>query len=526
MAGVTGGTEQESSRGAVSVLRSAGDLGRDMLAVDWSATPLGAPDTWPQSLTLVLRTMLGSRFSMWMGWGPELSFFCNDAYRHDTLGLKYPWALGKPASSVWQEIWDDIGPRIDSVLRTGRATWDEALMLYLQRSGFREETYHTFSYSALADDRGDVVGLFCVVAEETERVVGERRLGTLNAIASSLSGVQAAPDMERALQQALAEHTADLPFTLTYLRDDADGDVARLAGATGTVPLQPPTLSMAADEPWPLARAERDGRVVIDLQGRRSPADPGGPSTAVLVPLSGQGRDNASGVFIAGLSPHRPADDGYLAFVELVAGQIASAVASVRAYEDERRRAEQLAELDRAKTAFFTNVSHEFRTPLTLMLGPLRDALAEGDEAPPSVQQERIALAERNGKRLLALVNTLLDFNRLEAGRLEAVLEPPSTSPSPPGRFGATRARLPRRRARRPRRALPRRAGGSTPPRPRAPRGRGRAVGGAARCWSSTTTATCGRTSCGCSRAGIGCAPPRTALRPSTCCDRSGRTSS
>jgi GAF domain-containing protein len=421
---VTGGTEQEGARGAVSVLRSAGDLGRDMLAVDWSTTPLGSPDTWPQSLTLVLRTMLGSRFAMWMGWGPELSFFCNDAYRHDTLGLKYPWALGKPARSVWQEIWDDIGPRIDSVLSTGQATWDEALMLYLQRSGFREETYHTFSYSALADDQGDIVGLFCVVAEETERVVGERRIGTLNAVASSLAGVQGPREMEQALQGALAQRTADLPFTLTYLREHDDGDVARLASATGALPPQPSALSMAGDIPWPLAQAELDGRVVMELPGTLSPDDPGGPATAVLVPLSGQGRDRASGVFIAGLSPHRPPDDGYIAFVELVAGQIASAVASVRAYEDERMRAEQLAELDRAKTAFFTNVSHEFRTPLTLLLGPLRDALAEGDGAPPSVQLERIALAERNGKRLLALVNTLLDFNRLEAGRLEANLEP------------------------------------------------------------------------------------------------------
>ena len=423
MPAVTGGTEQESSRGAVSVLRSAGDLGRDMLAVDWSTTPLGSPDTWPQSLTFVLRTMLGSRFAMWMGWGPELSFFCNDAYRHDTLGLKYPWALGKPASVVWQEIWDDIGPRVDSVLRTGQATWDEALMLYLQRSGFREETYHTFSYSALADDRGDIVGLFCVVAEETERVVGERRIGTLNTIASSLSGAHAPRAMEQALQLALGQRTADLPFTLTYLREHDDDDAARLASATGRLPA-PARVSLSDDHPWPLARAEREGTVVMQLPEPPGGNDADAPTTAVLVPLAGQGRDRAAGVFIAGLSPNRPADVGYVAFVELVAGQIASAVASVRAYDDERRRAEQLAELDRAKTAFFTNVSHEFRTPLTLMLGPLRDALADDGDAPAALQRERIALAERNGKRLLALVNMLLDFNRLEAGRLEANLEP------------------------------------------------------------------------------------------------------
>ena len=94
--------------------RRSGDVGRNMLAVDWAATPLGPPESWPNSLQAAVRIVLSSRFSMWMAWGPELTFFCNDAYRRDTLGAKYPWALGKPASTVWSEIWDDIGPRIDT----------------------------------------------------------------------------------------------------------------------------------------------------------------------------------------------------------------------------------------------------------------------------------------------------------------------------------------------------------------------------------------------------------------------------
>ena len=112
---------------------------------------------------------------MWMAWGPELTFFCNDAYRRDTLGKKYPWALGRPAREVWAEIWPDIGPRIEAVMRTGEATWDEALLLFLERSGYAEETYHTFSYSPLADDDGAIAGMLCVVSEDTERVIGERR---------------------------------------------------------------------------------------------------------------------------------------------------------------------------------------------------------------------------------------------------------------------------------------------------------------------------------------------------------------
>src|SRR5690348_3294494 len=132
------------------------EVGADLAAVDWARTPLGPPEQWPQSLRTAVSILLSSRFSMWMAWGPELTFFCNAAYRRDTLGAKYPWALGRPASEVWAEIWKDIGPRIDTVMTTGEATWDEGLLLFLERSGYSEESYHTFSYSPLRDDSGTV----------------------------------------------------------------------------------------------------------------------------------------------------------------------------------------------------------------------------------------------------------------------------------------------------------------------------------------------------------------------------------
>ncbi len=144
------------------------EVGGDLSRVDWSATPLGPPREWPQSLRTAVSILLSSRFPMWMAWGPELTFFCNAAYRRDTLGHKYPWALGRPAREVWAEIWDDIGPRIDRVLTTATATWDEALMLILERSGYPEETFHTFSYSPLRDDDAQVVGMLCVVSEDTD----------------------------------------------------------------------------------------------------------------------------------------------------------------------------------------------------------------------------------------------------------------------------------------------------------------------------------------------------------------------
>ncbi|USX54681.1 SpoIIE family protein phosphatase [Lentzea sp. HUAS12] len=416
---------REDRPGLADVFAEGGEIGRDLAAVDWAATPLGPPDGWPQSLQTAVGILLSSRFSMWMAWGPELTFFCNDAYRLNSLGRKYPWALGRPAAQVWAEIWDDIGPRVDTVLTTGRATWDEALLLFVERSGYSEESHHTFSYSPLRDESGAVAGMLCVVSEETERVIGERRMATLRDLGSDPS---VAREEQEVLSYACAQldgNQRDLPFTLTYLFDDGH---ARLACATGTMaehPAAPPAIPLADESLWPVAAARRGESSVVDLDGITGL--PGGawerpPTSALVVPLQRPG-GVPHGFLVAGLNRHRPLDDGYRGFVELVAGHLAAGVAGARDFHAQQRRAEELAELDRAKTAFFSNISHEFRTPLTLIMGPvqdLRDRLSQGD---PQAGQE-LEVIHRNGLRLGKLVNTLLDFSRLEAGRMQAVFQP------------------------------------------------------------------------------------------------------
>src|SRR5690349_16204143 len=213
------------------IFRVDEEIGRDLVKVDWTATPLGPPAGWPQSLQTAVSILLSSRFPMWMAWGPELTFFCNAAYRRDTLGRKYPWALGRPAREVWAEIWDDIGPRIDGVLSTGEATWDAALLLFLERAGYPEETYHTFSYSPLRDDDNEIVGMLCVVSEDTQRVIGERRMSTLRELGSDPSVARSEEESLRFADRQLGHNLRDLPFTLTYLFDD-NGD-ARLAASSG-----------------------------------------------------------------------------------------------------------------------------------------------------------------------------------------------------------------------------------------------------------------------------------------------------
>ncbi|WP_088319267.1 SpoIIE family protein phosphatase [Kineosporia sp. R_H_3] len=411
-------------------LSRAGTVGADLLEVPWEQHALGPPGRWPHALANAVRTMLSSRFSMWMAWGPELTFFCNDAYRRDTLGSKYPWALGRSAREVWKEIWPDIGPRIEHVVSTGEATWDEDLLLFLERNGYVEESYHTFSYSPLVDDEGAAAGMLCVVSEETERVIGERRMRTLRDLGTDRSVVREEADVFTSARVHLAANPWCLPFTATYLFD-ADGD-ARLVSATGTAagdPVAPRVLRATATDPvWPLASAAAGRECVVDLRSRfpdiPSGAWPQPPDRAAVLPLGQTATDAVSGFVVVGLNRYRPYDEEYAGFLRLVAGHLGTGVAAARAYQAERARAEALAELDRAKTSFFTNVSHEFRTPLTLLLGPAEDALADTAHPLDATQRERLEVMRRNAVRLLKLVNMLLDFSRLGSGRMAARYEP------------------------------------------------------------------------------------------------------
>ncbi|RYG81776.1 GAF domain-containing protein, partial [bacterium] len=319
---------------------------------NWSATSVGPIQRWPSSLHTTLRLMVGSRFAMWLGWGPDLAFFYNDAYAQQTLGPKHPAALGRPFREVWSEIWDALEARIMHVLRTGEATWDEGLLLFLERSGYREETYHTFSYSPAPGDAPDeIAGLFCVVIEETERVLAERRMAHLRDLAAKLSQTNSEAGVFQALETTLDTHWKDIPFSIAYELGAGADSCRRLAQThfpTGH-PAAPEQLSITSST-WPLAQVLETGRAIA------VPLDPANdwpragwdepPVQALLVPMFRSGHDEPMGVFIAGITPHRPLDEGLRSFVQLVVGQLEAGLASARAYEEEKRRADALAELD------------------------------------------------------------------------------------------------------------------------------------------------------------------------------------
>ena len=440
------------------ILIGTGEMATRIRSYDWGRTALGPIETWPQSLVTTVNLALDSHHPMLIEWGPEFIQLYNDAYRPVLGATKHPAALGQRAQECWPEIWDYIAPLFRRALHDGQATWEEDQLFVLDRNGYPEETYFTFCYSAIRDETHRPGGVLVTCFETSNSVLGVRRLRTLRELAAHAAEAQSAEDACELAIATLRGNPYDVPFALLYLLDGPSGaQRARLMGAAGIQPgteVSPREVDLArsassasaamdgsGDEvmvplnrAWPLSTVIETGMTVTirDLRQRFGPL-PGGawpesPSHAVIAPVGQSADSGPAGVLVCGVSPRRALDDEYRGFFELAASHIGTAISNARAHEAERQRAEALAELDRAKTEFFSNVSHEFRTPLALLLGPLQDALAEADQSSSHVDRERLEIAYRNALRLLKLVNNLLDFARIEAGRIEASYEPTNLS--------------------------------------------------------------------------------------------------
>ena len=425
------------------ILAGGGEMGALMRSIDWSATSLGPVESWPQSLRTAVSICLASYFPMLIWWGPELVMLYNDAYRPMLGATKHPKAMGQNGRECWPEIWNIIGPMLEGVLTRGQATWSENQLLLLDRNGYVEECYFTFSYSPIRDETGGIGGVFTAVTETTQQVLSERRLRSLRELATSTAEAKTAEEVCLMAARTLSSNPADIPFALLYLLDSA-GNQAHLSGVSGLetdASVAPLVIDVAGlngySEPWHsifeqvvhTSKAEAVEQLhelcgELKLLAHDSTLPSMQPHSALVLPVTRPGPDTLYGLLITGISPLRTLDEEYRGFFELVAGQIATAIASARAYQEARERAEALAALDAAKTAFFSNVSHEFRTPLTLLLGPVEDALADSEHALLPPQRERLEIVRRNALRLLKLVNSLLDFSRIEAGRIQAVYEP------------------------------------------------------------------------------------------------------
>jgi signal transduction histidine kinase len=388
-------------------------------------------ESWPQSLRTTVSLCLASNFPISLAWGPEHVQIYNDGYR-TICGEKHPRSMGQDFSECWASAWPVIGEAFAHAL-AGESSFLENQRIFLDRNGYLEETFFTFSFSPIRDETG-IAGLFHPVTETTGRMLSERRTRALRDLSANTDKARTTEEACTLAAQTLCDYALDVPFALFYLLED-NGEAARLIASAG-LPRESEAsparvnLGVPHDSSWPLAEAARSGRaqLVEDLDTRFGQFScgeyPESQKLAMVLPITPPGCERPVGFIVAGISPRLAFTEPYRAFYDLLAAAVTSEVANARAYQAERNRAEALAEIDRAKTAFFSNVSHEFRTPLTLMLGPIEDELAECDAPLPAARRERLETAHRNSLRLLKLVNTLLDFSRIEAGRTQASYEP------------------------------------------------------------------------------------------------------
>ena len=412
-------------------LAGGGETGRLIRSIDWSKTSLGPSELWPQSLKTCIRIILTSRQPMFVWWGKEFINIYNDAYI-DILQGKHPNAMGQRAKDVWPEIWDSIEPRVESCIQKDEGTYDEALLLIMHRNGYPEETYYTFSYSPVPGEDGKPSGILCANTDDTERIIGERQLRTLKDLGKRLTDNKTNEEVYRETIKVLEENPQDFPFAILYSLSSDSKSAAYIAMTGSEQPhrgVQEFIDLTAPHEVFQLMAsvAETNKAQIVEGITDKFGTMPAGawdkpPERALVLPVSQTGQQPYA-FLVVGMNPYRVIDEKYQSFFQLVADQVATSISNVHAYEQEKRRAEALAEIDRAKTTFFSNISHEFRTPLTLMMGPLQDTL-DSELSLSRSARDNLKVSLRNTLRLQKLVNALLDFSRIEAGRMKAVYQP------------------------------------------------------------------------------------------------------
>ncbi len=383
---------------------------------DWINTALGNPYYWSQSLKTSLSICLNSNFPIAIYWGKDLTLLYNDAWS-PIPGNKHPWALGKPAREVWSDIWSDIAPEFEKAFQ-GIPGGSKDALLPMQRHGYIEECYFDFTFTPVVGENGKVEGVFNAVIETTYRVFNERNAALMNGLSARIAGATTTAEMFENIQQFMIDHRITFPFVTVYrqLGDDIFNPLSGNGSPVAPVLRNPKyTLGVYASEK--INTISRD----IDQVFHDLPNGYWGDNIheAVILPFTISG--NEKYFLLAGLNSRRPFNDHMKAFLETLTTVISNRANDILSLEAERTRAAALEEMDRAKTIFFSNISHEFRTPLTLILGNLEEVL-NNDKLDQS-QQQQLKLTQRNALRLLKLVNSLLDFGRLESGKQKPYLQ-------------------------------------------------------------------------------------------------------
>ena len=316
-------------------------MGALIRSMDWSKTPIGDVETWSPALRMMVRLVLANRFPLLLWWGPRYCQLYNDAYR-PVLGDKHPASMGQPASECFPEIWDVIGPLIDTPFSGGSATWMDDLQLEYIRYDRLEEAHFTVAYSPVPDESmpSAIGGVLATMYEITEQVVGERRRSALRDLGSRSAEAKTAEEACSIAARTLAQYPEDVPFALLYLHDPHRKQ-ARLAGAAGMEmgKTESPreidlTEEPSREAPWPLAETvcTEAMQIVEDLQGKLSSVPPGPwsnpPRSAVVLPIRSNIAHQLAGFLVLGLSSRLHFDERYLDFCELVTSQVTTAIAT------------------------------------------------------------------------------------------------------------------------------------------------------------------------------------------------------
>ncbi len=409
-------------------LSGGGEMGKLIRTKDWSKTALGSPDTWSQSLRTTVSLCIASNFPIAIVWGTHRVQIYNDGYWPIT-GDMHPTSMGQDFAACWHSAWPVIGQAFEEAF-LGQTRFLENQRIFLDRYGYKEETFFTFSFSPILDESGKVGGLFHPVIELTQQILAERRLKILSTVANHTVKARTADEAIALIVNCLKDFELDIPFLLLYSLA-ADGKEANLEGSVGVEkdsPLAPAKINLKeqAFKSWPFTQVIQKRKAVqvenlADIFGTFNCGPyPEPPEQALVFPVIIPSTFHNKYFLVAGVSSRRRLDEKYLLFYELLAASVTNELAKARVYEEERKKAEALAEIDKAKTVFFSNISHEFRTPLTLMLSPLEELLNQKKNNFSEIERENIATTHRNAMRLLKLVNTLLDFSRIESGREQA----------------------------------------------------------------------------------------------------------
>ncbi|GAB4001982.1 hypothetical protein GCM10028807_59490 [Spirosoma daeguense] len=407
-------------------LAGGGEMGKLIRSMDWSKTPLGPVESWPQSLRTSVSLCLSSTFPILIAWGPETIQIYNDSYR-PICGAKHPESMGQNFRICWETALPVVGDAF-SRGEQGEGTYIKDQRMFLDRFGYLEEAFMTFSFAPIRDESGGVGGIFHPITETTDKMLSARRTQVLRDVAALTGDAKLNETIYSNFTASHADFTLDLPFLLFYEFQN-DGQRAKLVNAEGlaegeSIPTHLLDIDVVATD-W---LSDVSKLTIVEDLAHRFAEIPSGPypefpHTAVILPIQISTKEQPFGFIMAGVSPCRALDTDYLNFYSLLGNTISTAFSNVYAYQEEQKRAEALAAIDQAKTAFFSNISHEFRTPLTLMLGPLEELLYD-ENIRQSDHKESIKTTHRNAKRLLKLVNNLLDFSRIEANRVQAQFRP------------------------------------------------------------------------------------------------------